>query len=146
MSTNIYYIGSLCKRNHKYMERNESLRYKKNSGCVQCEKEYSLKYREKRILYNKEWRQILRLEVFTHYSNGTPKCNCCGESYIEFLTINHIKGGGHKQRKILNIRSGWVFYQWLRKNNYPKNYRVLCYNCNCAIGFFGYCPHEEKKK
>lgn len=26
---------------------------------------------------------------------------------------------------------------------YPKDrYRLLCYNCNCAIGARGYCPHK----
>ena len=34
------------------------------------------------------------------------------------------------------ILGGWYkFYTMLRDNNYPKErYRLLCYNCNCALG------------
>lgn len=33
--------------------------------------------------------------------------------------------------------------QWCRRNGYPKGFRVLCHNCNMAIGFYGYCPHSR---
>ncbi|MBA7602023.1 hypothetical protein ES703_09108 [subsurface metagenome] len=32
-------------------------------------------------------------------------------------------------------------YEYLKSNNYPLGYRVLCMNCNFAIGVYGYCPH-----
>lgn len=71
------------------------------------------------------------------------KCACCGEKRDEFLTIDHINGGGCKDRK---TRRGWTFYQWLRGQEYPKeNFRLLCWNCNCSRGFRGYCPHEREK-
>lgn len=79
----------------------------------------------------------LKLEVLTYYSNGTPKCVCCGESHIEFLTIDHINGDGNKQRMEIagNRRfSGSVFYQWLKSNNYPEGYQILCSNCNMGKG------------
>lgn len=42
-----------------------------------------------------------KLKVLDHYSNGTMVCACCGEKNIEFLTIDHIDGGGHTHRKLL---------------------------------------------
>jgi hypothetical protein len=24
-------------------------------------------------------------------------------------------------------------------------YRVLCHNCNMALGFYGYCPHHPER-
>jgi len=93
--------------------------------------------------YSKQYHQKLKLEVLSHYSSGQPKCKCCGEVIIQFLTIDHIDGGGHKEREKLN-RFGYNFYIWLRKNNYPENYQVLCYNCNCGKkGNNGVCPHRE---
>jgi hypothetical protein len=35
-------------------------------------------------------------------------------------------------------------YLWLKRNNYPTGFRVLCHNCNLAIGFYGYCPHHRQ--
>jgi hypothetical protein len=97
-------------------------------------------------------RKKYRLEALQHYSGGTPKCSCngCTETHIEFLTIDHIGGGGSKHRRELsspgrqNQRSpgGLAFYYWLRNNNYPEGFRVLCWNCNCSRGLHGYCPHE----
>jgi len=86
----------------------------------------------------------LKIEVLTYYSDGFLKCVCCGEKHIEFLSIDHIGGGG-RQQKLKLKRWGINFYRWLRQNNFPKGYRVLCHNCNQAIGFYGYCPHQLEK-
>lgn len=85
-----------------------------------------------------------KIKVINHYSGGTNKCSCkkCNISGLNFLTIDHINKDGGKQRKLLKMYGGGVnFYHWLIKNNLPEGYQVLCYNCNCSKGFFGYC-HE----
>jgi len=76
--------------------------------------------------------------VFCVESYG-GECVCCGENNLEFLCIDHINGGGNKHRK--KVGHGGTFYRWLRKNNMPEGYRVLCHNCNQSIGYYGYCPH-----
>jgi hypothetical protein len=86
-----------------------------------------------------------RILVLTHYGGNPPKCACCGESYIEFLAIDHINGGGSRHLKELRIK-GQRFYEWLIKNNFPVGFRVLCHNCNMSLGLYGYCPHRFKKK
>lgn len=77
-----------------------------------------------------------------HYSNGTMKCACCGESITEFLAIDHIEGGGNKERK--RVGSGQPFFRWLEQNGYPLGYQVLCHNCNMARAFYGACPHTKQ--
>lgn len=84
----------------------------------------------------------LRWLVLTHYSQGQPHCACCAEDIYEFLAIDHIEGGGTKQRSELN-HFGSTFYKWLKDNNFPTGYRVLCHNCNAAYGYYGMCPHEK---
>lgn len=84
-----------------------------------------------------------KLECLVHYSTNPPKCACCGESEIRFLSIDHINGGGTKHRRQIGIGGGATMYLWLKKNNYPKGFQVLCYNCNMAKGFYGICPHKE---
>lgn len=89
----------------------------------------------------KKWRDKIRISVLSHYSNGVPKCECCGEQHIEFLCIDHINGGGGNYRR---ENPGKYIYYVLRKSGYPDGYRVLCHNCNLSLGFYGYCPHNTK--
>jgi len=70
-------------------------------------------------------------------------CACCGESRFAFLTIDHIDGGGTKHRQ--NFTSNQAFYRWLLDER-RDGFQVLCYNCNCAKGAFGECPHEFAKR
>ena len=96
----------------------------------------------KEQLRSRKRRFVLKIEVLAHYSEyDEPICACCGEHEIEFLSIDHINGGGLKERKKLG-RSGWSFYLWLKSNKFPDGYRVLCHNCNQSYGQFGYCPHQ----
>lgn len=87
----------------------------------------------------------LKLEILSHYSNNKVECACCKENKIEFLCIDHLYGDGAKHRKELK-KSHTHMYHWLKKNNYPKGFRVLCCNCNMSLGLYGYCPHQTDGK
>lgn len=82
-------------------------------------------------------RQKPRLACITHYGGV---CACCGEAHVEFLQLDHINGGGTQHHKSLSTS----IYQTLRATGFPPGYRVLCANCNQAIGFYGYCPHHPE--
>lgn len=69
------------------------------------------------------------LECLFHYGGNPPKCVCCGENHVEFLTIDHIAGNGTKERK-----QHKNFIHWLKKMGFPEGYQVLCSNCNMAKG------------
>jgi len=104
-------------------------------------------YHECRLCNNKrkaEAGKRLRLDVLTHYSSGTPKCACCGETILEFLALDHINGGGQIHRK--EIGSGHSLSRWLIRTGYPEGFQILCHNCNCAKGFYGQCPHQRNKE
>ena len=83
---------------------------------------------------------LLKEEVWVNY--GGAVCVCCGERHREFLTIDHIDGGGSKHRRELRKNGSQHIYQWLKRENYPSGYRVLCMNCNFAFGMYGHCPHH----
>jgi hypothetical protein len=86
----------------------------------------------------------LREECLNHYGKT---CNCCGEKIIQFLTLDHVGGNGNIQRKKLfgyNI-SGVHMYRWLKKNNFPDNFRILCMNCNWATRYRKACPHTLER-
>jgi len=96
------------------------------------------------INHLKDYRLKLKIDVLTHYSNGTPKCACCGETLIGFLSVDHINGGGTEHRKKIG-RFGSSFYQWLKQHKYPSGYQVLCYDCNIGKAHNdGICPHKQR--
>ena len=82
--------------------------------------------------------QRLRRRVLDAYGGA---CECCGERTYEFLAIDHIDGGGNQHRKSGGGSSGVI--RWLARNGCPEGYRVLCHNCNSALGYYGYCPHAQ---
>jgi hypothetical protein len=96
---------------------------------------------EKRRGHRRKYRESIRDAVFDHYGRT---CACCGEDEIRFLTIDHKNGGGRKHRA--EVGRGADFHRWLRDNGFPPEFQTLCYNCNCAKGFFGKCPHEEARR
>ena len=95
----------------------------------------------RRIWLNK-YRKDSRNDVLLVYGGNPPKCACCGETIIEFLTIDHIDGNGAKHRKLHT--TAVHIYTWLKRHNYPKGFQVLCMNCNTAKGRLGKCPHQKR--
>ncbi len=81
-----------------------------------------------------------RMEAIARYGG---KCACCGESRYEFLAIDHRRGGGSRHRLSGQFTPGNGFIKWLKRNGWPKGFRVLCHNCNSALGYYGYCPHKR---
>ena len=138
--------SSWCKKcsNEAIYTRKKKL--KAQGLCVRgCgEKLFSTNHCEKHfkamISTSRESGRRLRENVLKHYGN---KCTCCGETQLKFLTFEHKNGDGAKHRKKIGIVGGGSrMVGWLIKNNYPNFIEILCYNCNCARGFWGQCPHE----
>lgn len=60
-------------------------------------------------------------------------CIRCGFSDIRALQIDHINGGGHAERKIVNKKSGRQHYYKQVVDSVLNNenkYQLLCANCN----------------
>ena len=104
------------------------------------------KNRHKILEYGQQYRMWSKMEAFIHYSGTPPKCACCGELELAFLTIDHINGGGTRERKTTNARGGVSLSIYLRKRGWPPGYRILCYNCNCATAFVKVCPHQRQQQ
>ncbi len=109
-------------------------------------REYSrldyLRHRDERRVKDRNQQIALKREVLGHYGNGKLACVKCGFDDIKALSIDHINGGGSRQSKKTGVNN----YAWLKSNDYPLGFRVLCHNCNSALGFYGYCPHQKEKE
>lgn len=127
-------------RQNPEKHRQYSRDYRKRNPEVA--KLYYEKNKERLVGVRKARHQRLKFFILHYYSGGKPKCACCGINDIEFLTIDHINGGGGTHRKSMKAYS---IYVWLKRENLPEGYRVLCMNCNFALGKFGYCPHHKEE-
>jgi hypothetical protein len=97
-------------------------------------------HREQINAHGREVQQKRRLDVLKRYGN---KCQCCGETRTEFLSIDHVHGGGTKERKLIGQKG--VYNKLWKSPTRLSGYQVLCYNCNLSLGFLGYCPHTREK-
>ena len=123
---------------HKRRLKRESMERTRPQLNARKRAEYQAN-REAICLSQQERRRRYRLEAFNAY--GGPICRCCGEDTVEFLTFDHVDGGGNAHRRVIGQGS---IVHWLRRENYPPGFQVLCYNCNNAKAYHGGCPHELK--
>jgi hypothetical protein len=104
----------------------------------------NVKYRHNRCkpCLDRKERVKARLALFESFG---CKCQCCGETHPDFLTLEHIGGLGGKERRNrkTNRRITTQEIYHARKHGFdPEFYSLLCMNCNFARGHWGKCPHE----
>ena len=125
---------------------------------IQQRMEYDLAHKPQQLQRQKNYKSRLRMSALIHYSKSIsnvdiPTCACCGEnSIIDFLCIDHIKGKKVMENDDELVKLGYKWQWdtnklmlWLKNNNYPVGFQVLCHNCNFAKGMVknNYtCPHE----
>jgi hypothetical protein len=150
MVDKLYYHEYYRRDSKAYIERVNS--WKKRTGY---DEKYRNKNRDKLRLYQRDyqrefrktltWKERfneniakLKSDCLSHYSGGTPKCKCCGESHIEFLTIDHINGRNKTEKRL----TGYTLYRDLIKKNHPEGFQVMDNNCNQAKGHGLECEHK----
>lgn len=115
------------------------------SICRECrrlkDREVRHRNRDRHNQKSRVYRAKVRQKVIDAYG---AKCACCGEARPEFLALDHVNGGGAKQRRNGFSTSGSI-YRFAIQNNFPATFRLLCHNCNLSRGFYGYCPHEKER-
>lgn len=119
----------------EFHERNPT--YRKDNAA-----EFRAAHPEKIHEYQQRYRLKLKAEVIDHYGGI---CACCGEDELIFLTIDHINNDGAEHRRQISQwgGGGGPTYRWLRDNDYPDGFQVLCANCNCGRQWNGgTCPHQ----
>ena len=109
---------------------------KTKNGCAFLQR----KKRDKK--YVKNDRGKIKNQVLGHYSPNL-ECICCKTKGLSFLTLDHINDDGAQFRGKKQTFTGTAFYHWVKRNNFPKNLQVLCYNCNNAKHWNNnICPHK----
>lgn len=125
-------IGNWKKMNRdKHCESQKRVYHRDLEYSRQKNKESYLRNAEKRKHEAKLYRAEKKRLVIEHYSNNDPKCACCGTRFFDFLTLDHINGGGREHRRQFKSPGSHTIHAWIVKNNFPSGFRILCYNCNC---------------
>tara|TARA_R110000737_G_scaffold315924_1_gene326051 strand:- start:29 stop:586 length:558 start_codon:yes stop_codon:yes gene_type:complete len=150
------------KWNKKNYEINKEKRkiYNSKPETIEYRKNYDIVHKPQQLKRQKDYKTRLRMSALIHYSKSIsntdiPTCACCKEnSIIDFLCIDHIKGKKEMENDNELVRLGyssiWLTHKlmlWLKNNNYPSGFQVLCHNCNFAKGMIknNYtCPHEHE--
>lgn len=139
-----------CEKKHRARRATE----KANGTYVPKKRERTSRIKD-RAAYNKEYRALnlesvrawyceynkrIRREGIAAYGG---KCTCCGEEKEEFLTLEH-KEAVPRLSNGKRVPSGFA---WMiaRKRGWPDDHTILCFNCNCAKGAHGSCPHTWGK-
>lgn len=133
-TTKEYYINHREEILKRQKERSKLISKEKKS---EYQRKWKLNNKEKAKEVAKRYKNSLREKFINMYGN---KCSCCGETHIEFLTIEHINGQAGIERN--KKESGATAYKTAIQEYHPDLYDVLCWNCNCSKGRYGYCPHE----
>ncbi len=123
------------KKSITQQNREKHARYvAKNLEKVQA---YQKKWFQDHVEEKREWERRrlreLRVEVIRHYGG---KCAFCGDANINHLSIDHMNNDGAKHRKEKGFNNSRKIYTWLRKNNYPDGFQVLCHTHNLEKGFY----------
>lgn len=90
--------------------------------------------------YWRAWHQKRKRTVIDRYGG---RCECCGETEIEFLSMDHINGGGRRERIAFGV-SG-VFKRLLKSEERLPGFQVLCMNCQFGAQHGRTCPHQLAK-
>lgn len=112
-----------------------------NSWCKQCIRDWKRgRYHERRDeikIQMRLFRSSLKKEMIDAYGG---RCSCCGETAVEFMTLEHLNHDGKEHRK--SFRSSQSTWADLRRRGWPKEgYTVMCMNCNWARRHGKECPH-----
>lgn len=90
------------------------------SACKACLNEKSKKWMREELV-------VLRNKILSILGN---KCVWCGENDFRCLQIDHINGGGSKERR--EQKGATTYYKYIidEINNKTNRYQILCANCN----------------
>jgi hypothetical protein len=67
-------------------------------------------------------------------------CQCCGETEMKFLTLEHVNRDGKAHRAKFKAN---VYYDLMKRGFPQEGYTILCMNCNWATRYGQTCPHKR---
>lgn len=85
---------------------------------------FPVEYRKHYCESHRKWRRKLRIQVIDFLGE---KCNRCGFEDWRALQIDHVNGEGRRKRSLDGNQCRRLYK---RVKESPKEYQILCANCN----------------
>lgn len=131
------------------MKAREGILYPSFKTCGRCDKNLPREYFTKNMAvvdgldyFCKSCIAQKHIDLKRRFVKGYGgKCSCCGESRIEFLSMEHKDKSGMKHRAERQVQGAW---RDAINAGFPDTYTVLCYNCNQAETHGRICPHKTE--
>jgi hypothetical protein len=124
-----YYMATRQKNAKRKRLADAKYRAKHRAEAAAYKAIYDVTHKKERSASALAYKIALRNTVFNHYGG---KCVRCGVDDLNKLNLHHINFDGGKHRK--EIGSGRsALCRWIKKNNYPDSFQVLCVSCHRAI-------------
>ena len=129
----------------RYVERHPEKRKASVKKYDDAHKEEARLYQKEHYKTYKSRKDELRKQLYAERFNTLLEmygdvCACCGYSDKRFLCLDHIKGQRGRKRE-----EPQAAYKRAISKYQPKEFRVLCHNCNHATRFGDMCPHQLDK-
>lgn len=123
---------------HRFLKKNE---YPPGYQvlCGSCNLQKEIDRRRRRGSNTWEHNQAAKLRVIGRYGGS---CRCCGQTGLDKLVIDHINGGGSKEKATYPSRNVYLFLDGSLPDH--NRFQVLCQNCNQAKASLGACPHSAE--
>lgn len=120
--------------------------YKENNTpiCSKC-----LFYLSKSVRKYTDWKENkkyitnTRLKLLNMFKER--KCKNCSCDNMLHLSIDHVNNDGAQERKYYNNNITSIHRDIISGKLSLERYRLLCYNCNCSLGYFGDFPQAFPK-
>lgn len=157
-------VCTRCKQEKSFDEMTKDKRRKAGHGswCKQCNREWQADQDRSHVTErHKKWREQ-NPEAWKRTASASARrqheaakravvdayggrCTCCGETDIHFLTVEHMTVGSRERHRYDNGKriSGTKLLRLIASEGFPDDITVMCFNCNCARGQYGFCPHEH---
>jgi hypothetical protein len=111
----------IAQRSHEDLERRRTREARRLEGPE------GDAFREKSRKYHTQWRRENGLHTRIVLSLGS-KCVGCGIEDPDVLQVDHINGGGSKERK--SFSNTYQFEKYVFEHVDSGEYQLLCANCN----------------
>lgn len=119
---------------HNQLKYQQTYHKKNPTKKAEWNKAWIEKNRERYNASKYHYRDRLKADIISHYSNGTMSCVKCGFNDLRALCLDHVNNDGAEWRTKYKVSGrstiGTNTYAKIKELGNPEGLQVLCANCN----------------
>jgi hypothetical protein len=132
------------RKNHELVCQRDREHQKRNWPKIKERRKEYIAYNRQRIRVRAQ--QRLRELWRVAYAVYGGRCDCCGETRIEMMTLDHVFNDGAYHREVNKDYARKILCRIEKSGRPEPGIAMRCYNCNCVRLRCGECPHVTERK